>query len=266
MTTTETGHADALFPDDAGQMLPLRSHFRGCKCAACSPFKVQSTAPEPAPTAFAFDGHDAEHTADFYDFPVLSPTTIRVFGEGDEQMIVEIDTASGEILRDEMAPPETATAVEAERYLSPRIAYLEAKLAGLIAERDMRLARISERYDPEIGSAQSTLAWLRMGAGFREVLRAFAASALAGAKTRSLRLGDLKLGFKKQKALVQISDPEAALAWCKSWMPQAVVVKESVQISRIPEELKAGWIANTDTQYTADGFTVRPEADVFEIK
>jgi hypothetical protein len=204
-------------------------------------------------TPFDFDEEDAQ-------------TETRIFGSGDECMVVEFDPATGEVLRDAYAPDSTATAQEAADYLSPRIAAVHAALAGKRAERAAYLERIAARYDADINRLEKTLAWLMAGAGFREVLRDWASLALAGAKKRSISLGGITLGFKKKGPLIKIDRPDDALNYCRLVDPTAIKTTYEVQISRVCDALKSQWLAEPGSIPANSGFSYTPPSEAFEIK
>lgn len=202
----------------------------------------------------------------FDDSPSL---ILDVTGDGDTAMLLEIDPETGEIVRDRTAPTYTASALAAADYLGPRLTHARAIHAALVAERDVWQKRIADRFDAEIAFAARRVKWLEDGAGFGlwDTLRLYAEEAVKGGKARTLKLGLLKLSFRKKPARVAVTDEERAAQFLKMFCPDAVRTKVSVLTSLIPADLKAWWIAHpTELNETCDsGIIVEAESDTFSI-
>jgi hypothetical protein len=128
------------------------------------------------------------------------------------------------------APAVDADIHEIIRYISSRKAPAEARLAELEAGKALLLQKVNEYYDPLINQQKGILKWLT--GQYSQVLESFTRAALVGQKTKSLRVGLLKLGLRMGRDSIKVNDEKTAIQWAKLVCPAAV--KESLLKSEIP--------------------------------
>lgn len=93
---------------------------------------------------------------------------------------------------------------------------------------------------------------------FEQELEAYARGQLTGDRKSTMLPNGIKLSFRKVAPKLDVRDEEAFLDWAKAWLPEAVVVKESVAKSTVNEHWK-------DTGEIPQGCEVSPERVGFYI-
>lgn len=66
-----------------------------------------------------------------------------------------------------------------------------------------------------------------------------------------------QVAFREVKPKVVVANPDLAVAWAKTFAPDAVKVAESVLVSKIPQDLVNEWLTSED-QFTPWGFSIEP--------
>jgi phage host-nuclease inhibitor protein Gam len=99
------------------------------------------------------------------------------------------------------------------RWLGERKLRVAAKLAGIHAEREAWIDKINDQYDSKIKALDRELEYLTRNPDFVTRLKTYAAEKLAGAKTRTLKTGLLKLSFRAVPGGLKVTDKDAALAY-----------------------------------------------------
>jgi hypothetical protein len=133
------------------------------------------------------------------------------------------------------APDDSADIEEIINWVGGRRAFAQAKASGLIVERDALLKRINDQYNPQINYYTRFADWTITR--YFNQLREFAARALVGKKSKTLKFNLLVMKFSSTRAKTEILEgqEDAALAYVKELCPDAVAVKESI----LKTELKA---------------------------
>jgi len=149
--------------------------------------------------------------------------------------MVTIDESTGEVLSVDGAPDDTADIEEIINWVGGRRAFAQAKAEGLKVERDLLLKRINDQYNPQINYYSRFADWTIMR--YFNQLREFAARALVGKKTKTLKFNMLVLKFGVTRAKTEILEgqEDEALAYVKTMCPEAIAVKENI----LKTELKA---------------------------
>lgn len=65
-----------------------------------------------------------------------------------------------------------------------------------------------------------------------------------------------QVSFRTSKAGISVANPDAALAYCKQFHPEAVKVTESVLISKLPASVVESYVAK---ERAPEGFEFKPE-------
>lgn len=94
---------------------------------------------------------------------------------------------------------------------------------------------------------------------FEQELESFARSQLSGDRKTTVLSNGIKLSFRKIAPKLDVRDEDAFLDWAKAWLPEAVVVKESVSKTAVNGHWK-------DTGEIPQGCEVQPERVGFYIQ
>lgn len=93
---------------------------------------------------------------------------------------------------------------------------------------------------------------------FEQELEAYARAQLVGDRKSTMLPNGVKLSFRKVAPKLDVRDESQFLDWAKAWLPEAVVVKESVSKTTVNEHWK-------DTGEIPQGCEVSPERVGFYI-
>ena len=169
-----------------------------------------------------------------------------------------VDPETGEVLGVvEQVPEQDAEALA--MWLGEALTRAKADLEGIRAVRESWLHRIEDIYGPQERAAVARVDWLQSGnPGWVALLRDYAAQKLAGAKTKTLKLGLLKLAFRSSRESVEVVDEQAAVEWVKDIAPAAV--KQSLLKSAIPPHLRESLPADSGMVFHPAG-----ETETFEV-
>lgn len=153
--------------------------------------------------------------------------TVALLNDSSET-IVTFDTETGEVLGVVDAPDDATDINDTVEWIGARRAYAVAKAQGLTAERDVLLAKINEQYNPKIKRLERFADWMVLT--YYNRLKEFAARALTGQKTKTLKIAMLTMKFGKTRASTQILEgmEEVALQHVKMLVPDAIKVSESI--------------------------------------
>lgn len=154
----------------------------------------------------------------------------------DEQKTI-LDSDTGEIYWMADVLPVEFDEREIAEWVGERRARANARMAGLIAEKEAWLAKVAAQFDGAIRRKQKYVEHL--DTSFAPLLERLARMQLDGKKERSCRIGLLTLRFRKTRARVDILDEELALDWARDYCTEAIKVTERLLKSAIPIELLA---------------------------
>jgi len=181
----------------------------------------------------------------------------------DDFTLAVINTETGEILSIEDAPGKDTDVQDIVDWISMRRSKATARLAGLQAEKADWIAKIDRKYDVGIRHLTSFIAYLDYT--YKPLLEGYAKEALAGKKSKTLRIGFLELSFSTTRPRVDVIDVDKAVAYCKkAKLKTAIKVAESVLKSMIPEKIKVKLTA--DKQDETGLFFYPGGEDEFKIK
>jgi hypothetical protein len=100
-----------------------------------------------------------------------------------------------------------------------------------IASLEMRRRAICANIDSQVAALRKRRQWLDMR--FLSDLRAFAAEALLGSKSKTLTTPFGRLSFRRTPARIVVTDGDAAIAWAEREVPEAVKTVKSVLVSAL---------------------------------
>jgi hypothetical protein len=152
----------------------------------------------------------------------------------DEQKTI-LDSDTGEIYWMADVLPVEFDEREIAEWVGERRARANARMAGLIAEKEAWLAKVAAQFDGAIRRKQKYVEHL--DTSFAPLLERLARMQLDGKKERSCRIGLLTLRFRKTRAWVDILDEELALEWAKANCPEAIRVREFILKWMLPTEM-----------------------------
>jgi phage host-nuclease inhibitor protein Gam len=139
----------------------------------------------------------------------VSETTIII----DPETGAIINTDTGEILGYEDTPTETEDTEKLINWLGERKLRVSAKLAAIQAEKQAWIDKVADQFDSKIKALDRELEYLTRNPDFVSRLKDYARVQLAGAKTRTLKTGLLKLSFRAVPGGLKVTDKDAALAY-----------------------------------------------------
>ncbi len=141
---------------------------------------------------------------------------------------VTVDQATGEVLAVEGAPEDTADIQEILKWVGDRRIFALAKAEGLRAERDVILKRINDQYNPQINHMENFAKWCIIR--YFNQLRDFAARALVGKKTKTLKANLLVLKFGTTRERVDLLPglENDALQYVEEFCADAITIKKSI--------------------------------------
>lgn len=119
------------------------------------------------------------------------------------------------------------------------------------------IERIKTTADAEIKRREAMINYFTQR--FEQELEAFARSQLVGDRKTTVLANGIKLSFRKIAPKLEVLDEDAYLEWAKAWLPEAVVVKESVSKTAVNGHWK-------DTGEIPQGCDVQPERVGFYIQ
>lgn len=177
------------------------------------------------------------------------------FFDGETLLLID---GNGEVVGEHGAPDQTAEIMDIIGWLGPRYQHACAQLKGKKTERDALIAAINAQYDPQIKRLEGRVAWL--GMQYRDKLLEYTKTLIAAAngKTKTFRVGLLKLALRTRPGKLEVTDEATALQWAKLACPNAVEMKERLFVSRIPKEM--------ELPPNASGMVRIPSSEVFTME
>ena len=172
-------------------------------------------------------------------------------------MRANIDMETGEILALVDAVP--LDELELIRFVGERRANALARLAGLRAERQNHLDRIAAQYDSRIRRAESLVELI--SSTYAPALEDYTRRRILGRKEKFVDTGLMRLGFRTSREGFEVEDEDAAIAWAKEYVPQAVKVTERVLVSELDDNYK-----DDARRGKFPGITWKAPAEVFYVK
>lgn len=148
------------------------------------------------------------------------------------------------------------------------IGYMQVLLTeeSNLAARKAELATVVANCERMVQQASRRVEWLRHR--YEQNATALAVNALPKkpdgtyrTKTWTCPWGQVSL--REVKPTVEIVDPDAALSWCREWVPEAIKVTEKVLITPVKEALLSD---TTDEALIPDCFRYVPARDSVTIK
>jgi len=131
-------------------------------------------------------------------------------------------------------------------------AWVTDKITGWRAE----IERIKTAMAVEVRRRESMIEYFLRH--YEQELEAYARGQLTGDRKSTMLPNGVKLAFRKIAPKLEVKDEEQFLDWAKAWLPEAVVVKESVAKTPVNEHWK-------DTGEIPQGCEVAPERVGFYI-
>jgi hypothetical protein len=152
----------------------------------------------------------------------------------DEEVGAILDTETGELLW--VAPPDPALSErEIAEWVGERRARANARLAGLVAEKDAWLEKVAAQFDSLITRKVKYIEHL--DESFRPVLDRLAHQELGGRKERTCRIGLLTLRLRRTRPRIDVEIEQVALEWAREHCAGAIRTTERLLKSEIPPEL-----------------------------
>jgi len=131
---------------------------------------------------------------------------------------------------------------------------------SLIIGEKAQLKRIQEMCEKRIKALESRRSWmeLKYGVTATEVAREMLPR---NKKTYTSPYGEIT--FRSSKAKVKFTNQEAAVAWARTYEPEAIKTSESVLVSKLSQQTVNDLI--TYTQVRPDGCEITPEQEVVKF-
>jgi hypothetical protein len=155
----------------------------------------------------------------------------------DELTDTYYDTETGEVLQSILHLPSDlsdAEVVELANRLGDKLEFANARLAGLMAQRDAHYERIDALYAARIRQAEKAIDYLKTNLWYRDPIEAMAKSVRANTKKQSGVIGRLRFKFKGSAAWWEITDKPRALIHLAAEIPDAIQVTREILKSKIP--------------------------------
>lgn len=129
----------------------------------------------------------------------------------------------------------------------------------LVAER-AQLKRIQEMCEKRIKALESRRSWieLKYGVTATDVARRLLPR---NKKTYTSPYGEIT--FRTSKAKIKFTNQEAAVAWAKTYQPEAIKVAESVLVSKLTQQSVDDLL--TYSEIRPDGCEITPETEVVKF-
>lgn len=132
-----------------------------------------------------------------------------------------IDIETGEVLGYKDAADSKGDVEDIIKWATERRANADAKRAGLIAEQNLLLAGIKERFESMIAEQTRKIEWIDKQ--YKETMEKYATEKVIGGKPKSVKLPFATLGFRSSKGAVEVTDaPTAACTLIRAGHGDAV--------------------------------------------
>jgi len=169
----------------------------------------------------------------------------------DEENGAIVDADSGEILWVAEVPDPALNEWQVAEWVGERRARANAKLAGLLAEKEAWLTKVAAQFDSVIGRRQKYIEHL--DESFRPILDRLAHQQLDGRKERTCRIGLLTLRLRRTRARIDVENDSLALEWAREHCVGAIRVSERLLRSEIPPELLEEYRIESGLRYYPGG-------------
>ncbi len=94
-------------------------------------------------------------------------------------------------------------------------------------------------------------------------LRPWAEVEIAKGKSKTVKLPCGEISLRSGREAIEVTDEEAALAWCEVNNPEAIKIKTSLLVSKLD---KNNLPPGTKKEFGATTFSVRPDAGLFKLE
>jgi hypothetical protein len=164
-----------------------------------------------------------------------------VYADEDTRTLINRET--GEVVGLMDTPPEEKDDIKFAEWIGERRAYHKAKVAGLLAERQVWLDQIERTYGKSIKRHEGAVKFLEEHN--KPFLMMLAKRLIGDGKKRSAAVGLLLLKLIKTRAKTEILDKDKALAYLKKAvesnpeLAEAIKTEESILTSKLPEDFKS---------------------------
>jgi hypothetical protein len=134
------------------------------------------------------------------------------------------------------------------------------EVESLIVGERAQLRRIQEMCEKRIKQLESRRSWVEMkyGVSATEVARELLPR---NKKTYTSPYGEIT--FRTSKAKIKFTNQEAAVAWAKTYQPEAIKVAESVLVSKLTQQSVDDLL--TYSEIRPDGCEITPETEVVKF-
>lgn len=173
------------------------------------------------------------------------------------------DPDTGEVLEIDRKPDFQIVDDESAEWVLERFMNAELDKARIQAKRKALI----ENLDKQEADADRRIAGLHWR--FGSDLEHYAATALEGQKTKTLKLAYGSLSFRSVKGGLRVNDKSAALVWAKGFCPEAIKTTEEFQISLLPDDKRAELVAKWRPALegvVVQAFEVKPDETKFTVK
>lgn len=139
-------------------------------------------------------------------------------------------------------------------WLGEKLGQADAEILAIEARRKF----VNENFDAMVKDVQRKkdgLLWK-----FGRMIEDFARGNLPKGK-KTWTCPTMSVSFRLSGPRLSVTDPDLALSWARDNAPEAVVVKESFQVSKLPQDAKESLM-----QSPVGGFEVVPEKETASIK
>lgn len=174
--------------------------------------------------------------------PVEQPSLNVIY---DDETMVTVDEETGEVLGVVGAPSDTANIKDIAEWLGEKLTWIEGRLAGLTAEKQTWLDKISKQYDPRIKHFQRFKDYLINL--YKPIFDTYARTAIFNedgslrTRSKSVKIGLLKFGFTTTRPRTDVLHQDEAVDLIRreiAWLQQngdkerAQQLKDAIKVTR----------------------------------
>ncbi len=177
-------------------------------------------------------------------------TVLTIQHTYDEDLLATVDTATGEVISVESAPPETASIEALADWVGTQRTWAAGRAAGVRSEKQIWQDRINLMFDADIKKYDNYKKWVETR--YEKIFEEYTKKVLKGKTQRSVKMGLLILALTKTRAKTEILDEENALMLLRlemvvaknrgdtqqaNLLSKAIKVERSILKSGIPTEM-----------------------------